>query len=123
MTHVLIHETFGFSPEKFCSIGMDLSGGILFFKLTSADLCNPILKKCGGTMDFRDEQHSYRLMVDLISKPITLVCISPVAIELPAEDLKVALIAHGTIQDIENEYFSEDHIYYNICTGRQFLKM
>lgn len=51
-------------------------------------------------MEFQEETNSCTLMVDLGAKPITLVRISPVALELPEEGLKATLSVDGTVQGI-----------------------
>lgn len=53
-----------------------------------------------------------------LAKPLTVVRISLVPIELPEDILMTVLGEYGTVQEIEDELFS-DHIYYNIRTDKK----
>lgn len=40
-------------------------------------------------------------------------------IELPEDNLRTLVSEYGTLQEIEDELFSKDHVYYNIRTGKE----
>lgn len=74
-------------------------------------------------MNYRDETGNYRLSVDLTAKSMTLVRISPVPLELSEEVLRTVLIEYGTVQELGDQLFTEDHIYTNIGIGKKLVKM